>query len=112
MDWLKRAVLYGLLFLVAVAAISYAGDYAVLRYRMATQKNPFGQITVTPYFAVKMKNGDTEFDFQQPQVQTCANSLYPHLGMQPCWYLSRHRQQRTEIGRLFPVYRDAMYWRL
>ena len=96
-DWLKRALLFIFLFVAGVLAITYAGDYVVLRYRVAKQKNPFGQVTVTPYYAIHLKNGNTEFDFQPPQSQTCANSLYPHLGMQPCWYLSRHREKRIEI---------------
>jgi hypothetical protein len=92
-----RALLYLVLFVIAVVAVTYAGDYAVLRYRVAAQKNPFGQVTVTNYFASQMKNGNTEFDFQPPQSQTCTNSLYPHMGMQPCWYLQRHREQRIDV---------------
>lgn len=83
--------------LAGLGAITYVGDYAALRYRMAAKKNPFGQVTVTPYFAMALKNGRTEFQFQQPQVQTCVNALYPHMGMQPCWYLSRHRAPRTDV---------------
>jgi hypothetical protein len=26
---------------------------------------------------------------------TCVHSLFPHMGYQPCWYLSRHSEQRT-----------------
>lgn len=96
-DQIKRALLFGILILLAIAVVSYAADYAVLRYRVAKQKNPFDQVTVTPVFAVKLKDGKTEFDFQPPQIESCANSLYPHLGMEPCWYLKRHLQQRTDL---------------
>jgi len=98
MNWLKRALLIVVAAVVVVLMATYAGDYAVLRYRMAAQKNPFGQVTVTPYFAVKLKDGKVEYDFQDPQNVTCANSLYPHMGLQPCWYLARHREQRIDIG--------------
>jgi hypothetical protein len=53
---------------------------------------------VTPYFAVQLKNGDVEYEFQDPESQTCANTLYPQMGMKPCWYLQRHREQRIDIG--------------
>src|ERR1700743_2509008 len=94
---LTRALLYAFLALISLAAVTYVGDYAVLRYRVAAKRNPFGQVVVTTYFASQMKNGNTEFDFQPPQPQTCANSLYPHMGMQPCWYLQRHREQRIDV---------------
>jgi hypothetical protein len=94
---LKRALLYLLLLVIAVGAITYVGDYALLRYRVSAQKNPFGQVTVTPYFAIPMKNGNTEFDFQPPENETCTNSLYPHMGMSPCWYLEKHREKRIDV---------------
>lgn len=93
---LKHAMPYVAGLIIAILVLSYAADYAILRYRVATQKNPFGQVTVSVYFATPMKDGKTEYDFQQPQAVTCVNALYPHLGMQPCWYLSRHREQRIE----------------
>ena len=95
---IKRALLVLVVAIVAVAAITYVCDYAVLRYRISAQKNALGQVTVTPYFAVKLKDGKVEYDFQDPQTVTCTNSLYPHMGMQPCWYLNRHREQRINIG--------------
>jgi hypothetical protein len=95
---LKWVVVYACAFLVGAAILTFVGDYAVLRIRIATKKNPFGQVTVTPYFAVQLKNGNVEYDFQPPQIQDCANSLYPQMGMQPCWYLENHREQRIDIG--------------
>lgn len=84
-------------FLLALGAATYVVDYVVLRYRIASQKSAFGQVMVTQYFATSLKNGHTEYDFQQPQNVTCVNALYPHMGMQPCWYLSRHREKRTDL---------------
>jgi len=96
--WIKQALLYGFGLIVAVAAISYVVDYAVFRYRVSAQKNAFGQVTVTVYYASHLKNGNIEYDVQPPQPQPCTNSLYPHMGMQPCWYLNRHHEQRIEIS--------------
>jgi hypothetical protein len=32
-----------------------------------------------------------------PTAWTCVNSLFPHQGYLPCWYLSKHTDQRTDI---------------
>jgi len=79
-----------------LVAIAYAIDYGVFRYRVAANRG-FGQVTVNSYEAVRQKNGKTEFLFDQPQAQTCVNSLFPHAGYAPCWYLQRHTEQRTDI---------------
>ena len=94
---LKRVPLYFLTAAVAALAMTYLGDFAILRYRVSAQKNPFGYVTVTTYFASSLKNGHTEYDFQQPQSETCVHALYPHMGMEPCWYLSRHRERRVDL---------------
>jgi hypothetical protein len=85
-----------LLALTGVVLLAYAVDYGVFRYRVGTNRG-FGQVTVTNYDAVQQKNGKTEFIFNDPQPQTCVNSLFPRAGYLPCWYLQRHSEQRTNI---------------
>jgi hypothetical protein len=82
---------------VMLAALVYAGDYAVFRLRVARNWNPYGSVTVTHYYAVLQKNGKTQFIFDPPQPWSCVHSLFPHAGSLPCWYLSRHPEQRTDI---------------
>jgi hypothetical protein len=93
----KRALLIGLASLLGLTLLVYAIDYAVFRYRLSSNRQPFGQITVTTYDAVAQKNGKTEFLFNQPEPHTCANALFPRAGYPPCWYLQRHTEQRTNI---------------
>lgn len=78
-------------------ALAYAADYCVFRYRVATNRQPFGSITVEHYDAVAHKDGKAELIFDPPVQQTCVHSLFPHAGNLPCWYLSRHAEQRTDI---------------
>jgi hypothetical protein len=92
-----RASLWVVLFLTALMVVTFVGDYALLRYRIAAQRNPFGAVTVRPYYAVRLKSGKTEFIFQNPRPETCVNSLFPHLGMAPCWDARRHPERRTDI---------------
>lgn len=94
---LKRALQRLLVVLVLVVAIIYAGDYLLLRFRIATNRNPFGTVTVRPYYAVPRKDKKTEFLFDDPRDETCVHSLFPHSGDDPCWYLSRHRERRIDM---------------
>jgi hypothetical protein len=81
----------------AAAVLAYGLDYAVFRVRAATGRNAHGSVVVSHYYAVLQKSGKTTFIFDPPQPQTCVNALFPHEGWLPCWYLSRHPEQRTDI---------------
>jgi hypothetical protein len=94
---LQRLIVFGLASLLGLTLLAYSVDYIVFRYRVATNRQPFGQITVSSYDAVLQKNGKTEFLFNPPEAQTCANALFPRAGYVPCWYLQRHTEQRTNI---------------
>jgi len=83
--------------LAASAAFVYALDFLAFRLRLAANWNPYGSVTVTHYYAVQQKSGKTQFIFDPPQDQSCAHALFPHSGFLPCWYLSRHPEQRTDI---------------
>jgi hypothetical protein len=89
--------LVGLSSLLGVTALAYTVDYAVFRYRVSANRQPFGQITVTTYDAIEQKSGKTQFIFNPPQAQTCVHALFPRAGYVPCWYLQRHTEQRTDI---------------
>jgi hypothetical protein len=82
---------------VGAAVVAYLLDYAVFRIRAAARRNAYGSVTVNHYYAVLQKNGKTQLIFDPPQAQTCVNTLFPHSGWLPCWYLSRHPDQRTDI---------------
>ena len=94
---LKRAFLATILTLLGAAALAFGLDYAVFHLRVAANWNPYGVVTVDHYYAVQQKSGKTQFIFDPPAPQTCAHALFPHSGLLPCWYLSRHPEQRTDI---------------
>jgi len=83
-----------LIFVLGLLAAVYAADDLSVRYRIPKSRQPFGTVTVQRYAAISEKT-KTEFVYEGPINQTCAHSLFPHLGYQPCWYLSRHTEQRT-----------------
>lgn len=94
---LKRVIVIGVSSVLGLTLLAYVIDYAVFRYRVSTNRQPFGQVAVTTYDAVAQKNGKTQFIFNDPQTQICVNSLFPRQGYQPCWYLQRYTEQRTNI---------------
>ena len=86
-----------LLAMIAILLVAYIADYCVFRYRVASNRQPFGSITVQHYDAVEHKDGKAELIFDPPVQQTCVHALFPHAGNPTCWYLSRHAEQRTDI---------------
>jgi len=94
---LRRIFLGTVLSVLGMAILAYGVDFAVFRFRLATNRNPYGSVVVRRYFAVLQKNGKTSFIFDPPDAQSCVHTLFPHTGMQPCWYLSRHPEQRIDI---------------
>jgi len=78
-------------------ALLYAGDYLSVRYRIPKSRDPYGVVKVRTYYVVPQKNGKPEFYFLQPEDQTCVRSLFPHLGLKPCWYLRRKSQNPIDM---------------
>jgi len=85
---MKYAAIGAVLALTAV----YLGDYAVAKSK------PIGSVQVQPFYAIHQKSGKIEFDYSVPaETQTCVASLLPHLGMNPCWYVTSHKTRKIEI---------------
>ncbi len=85
-----------------LGAITFVLDYVVLRVRMlhATATFPFEHLTRNRLLAIKVKNGTYEYEFDQvnpTETLTCAHSLFPHFGDQPCWYL------KPRLDRPIPI---------
>jgi hypothetical protein len=94
---LRRIALRSFVAALGLLGIAYAGDYGIFRYRVAKNRQPFGSVSVEHYDAVLHKDGKSEFIFDPPVQETCVHSLFPHAGDPPCWFLSRHAEQRTDI---------------
>jgi hypothetical protein len=85
-----------LIIVVAVCVVFYAGDFVSLRLRIP-RRDMLGTVTVHTYYAVNLKSGKTEYDYAGDQDVNCSNSLFPQLGVKPCWYQSRHTDQQIVI---------------
>ncbi len=71
-------------------AIAYATDYAVLQHKMNQNHGADALGSVTSYYGTALKDGKMQIFTDQPQVETCVHSLFPHSGYRPCWYASRN----------------------
>ena len=87
---IKRAILS----IVLLAFAVYLGDYVALHLR----HDPLGSVMVQRLYEVAMKSAKTEYMRDEPRPVTCVNSMLPHGGNSPCWYLVRHPKQIVKIG--------------
>jgi hypothetical protein len=83
---------------VAIAAVTllviwYVGDYVSLKMR----RQPFSTVEISKLYAVPQKDGKTSFERGEPEIQTCVNSMFPHMGYSPCWYVRRYRDQQINL---------------
>jgi hypothetical protein len=87
-----------LVLVMALLAMLYASDYAVVRLRAAYPRlgSAYDSVQMVRLYAIPLKNGRIEYelDARQPEVTlTCVRALFPHLRFKPCWYLRRNSQK-------------------
>ena len=85
------------LLVVVLLALVYAGDYVWVRVPIPAGRARYDTVTVRPCYDVTLKSGKSDFYFLDPQRQTCVNSLFPHFGYSPCWYLRKHPHPRISM---------------
>ena len=83
----------GVVIVVVLLVLAFSFDYIQLR----RNQNALGSVTVNRYYAVTLKNKKTDYSSAEPEIQTCVNSVFPHFGYYPCWYLRRHNVREIDI---------------
>jgi hypothetical protein len=83
--------------IISIPCLAYLTDFAILRWKFKNKRDAFATVTVKPYYVVPRKDHKVEYMFQDPVDETCVNSLFPHGGSTPCWYLTRHRDKRVDL---------------
>jgi hypothetical protein len=90
----KRALL---IFALCVA-LFYIGDFLSVRFGFPGHRPTYGSVMVRRTLAVPEKDQKHEdYYFPEPEAQTCVNSIFPHFGYTPCWYLQRHATQTVQF---------------
>ena len=77
---------------VVVLGVLYAGDWLVLRSRVA-HGTGYGSVEVNQFLATPLKGSKMEYDFTGTVQQTCSRSIFPQSGYSACWWLERHTTQ-------------------
>ncbi len=90
---IKRAL--GIVLLALI--LFYAADDASARFGIPGHRPTFGTVQVRRQLDVPQKNKKTEFYFDPPEDQTCVNAILPHFGVEPCWYLNRHKDVQVRM---------------
>ncbi len=84
-----------LLIAAALLLALYFGDAISIKYRIPKGREQFGSVEVQRLLAVPQKDHKTEYIADPPEEQQCVHSLFPQLGLTPCWYLGRHAMQQV-----------------
>ena len=92
MNW-KGWLLRGILVLLAGFIVSYIGDWAIFLFR----GSPLSKVTVNQFQSVPLKGTKIEYDYLGTSDVPCSQSLFPHAGQSPCWYLRRTLNQNTSL---------------
>jgi hypothetical protein len=82
-----RRILGGI---IAAGALLWAGDYLVLRIPIPPGRQQYGSVVTRTEITATQKDKKVEFYFLPPEDTACVNSLFPHFGDYPCWWLVRH----------------------
>jgi hypothetical protein len=79
------------------AALVYAADAAWVRLRRANHHDPTSAVQVRVMLAVPQKSGRVEFIPGGTETKSCVHALFPHLGLDPCWYVERHTRKQVDF---------------
>ena len=74
--------------LLGTAGLAYGLDYLSVQYRIPNRE-PFATIRVDQLYAIPNKWNEVDWSRGSPVMEQCVNSLMPHFGLRPCWYVRR-----------------------
>jgi hypothetical protein len=101
---------------IVIFCALFIGDELSFLYKTHTS-NPagaFGSVDIQRVLAIELKGGKVEYtlDRQQPeQIVKCVHSVFPHAGVNPCWYLLRQNRQAIPLLIFFRSSLSAFVFR-
>ena len=82
-----------LILLVAIPAVVYVGDFAVVKLR----GTPTSRVTIKQYYAIPLKGNKLQFVPADPVTEECVQSLFPQACDRPCWYVNSHTRRQIDM---------------
>jgi hypothetical protein len=77
--------------------LAYGADAAWVWARQAKHQDPTGSVQVRVLLAVPQKGGRIEFVPGGVEMQKCVHSVFPQIGLPPCWYAERHTRKEVDF---------------
>lgn len=75
--------------ILVAAILLWLGDWAVFRLH-AAHGGGFDTVQVQEYLSTALKGNKQEYDYMGTEQISCARALFPHAGVEPCWWVRRH----------------------
>jgi len=94
--WMSVVERFGVWTLLSLAVV-YAADAAGVELRKAHHSDPTTTVPVRTSLAIPQKNGRIEFTPVGMEARSCVRSLFPHLGLAPCWYVKCHTREQINF---------------
>jgi hypothetical protein len=76
--------------LLAVAALVWGADYAALMLPFPAGKKQWDVVRVDQMYYTRNRFGQIDMAHGDAIMETCGNSMLPHAGKRPCWYVRTH----------------------
>jgi hypothetical protein len=77
--------------LMIAAIVVYLADWAAFAVR-ARAGNGYDTVQVQQFLSTALKGDKQEYDYLGTAQVSCAKALFPHGGVNPCWWQRRHTQ--------------------
>lgn len=90
-----RAIIRIVAGIVIAVALVYAADAAFVALRTTDGRLPTRSVEVHVMLAVPQKNNRVEFIPDGTETEPCLLALFPHSGLEPCWYVERHTRREV-----------------
>jgi len=76
--------------LATAAALFWFGDYLMLTVPIPKDRLQFETVRVDQVYTIMNRYNQVEWSRGNPIMEVCGNSLLPHGGHRPCWYVKTH----------------------
>jgi hypothetical protein len=77
--------------------VLYASDYVSVKYQIPGKRQVRDIVEVQRDFTIRLKGNKVEYTRARSAQEECVESLFPHFGEAPCWYLRRYPQEHVDV---------------
>ena len=93
----RHPVRWTLGLLLAFALVVFSLEELALRLGIPPFRDPIGQIQVHCIYILKKARNKVDILPAEWEPQNCVRAIFPHRGLQPCWWVARHIEQQVEM---------------